>query len=85
MIEGADQEYTNTYGAKASGNKFELGFVTQGPYSENIGSRTYLMESSEKYMMFKLKNKEFTFDVDNSQVFSNFQNLFLAVHRQLNR
>merc|ERR1712025_4572 len=46
----------------------QLNFVTQGPYSKNIGSRTYLMESSSKYKMFKLVNKEFTFDTDVSQL-----------------
>lgn len=29
--------------------------------------------SGTNYYMFKLKNKEFTFDVDNSQVFFNFK------------
>ena len=46
-----------------------MNFVTQGAYSKNIGSRTYLLDpSGEKYQMFKLKNKEFTFDVDVSNM-----------------
>jgi len=68
VLEGADQEYSNTYGVKPQGNKLELGFVTQGPYSKNIGSRTYLMNGSDKYQMFKLKNKEFTCTVDDSNL-----------------
>jgi cellulose 1,4-beta-cellobiosidase len=37
------------------------GFVTGG----NVGSRTYLYDAEkEQYQMFKLKNREFTFDVD---------------------
>merc|ERR1712048_1485839 len=68
-IEGADEEYTSTYGVKASSDTLQLDFVTQGPYSKNVGSRTYLLDSSkEKYEMFKLKNREFTFDVDVSQL-----------------
>jgi len=66
VVEGADQEYTSTYGVGASGDALTLGFVTQGPYSKNVGSRTYLMASEDKYQMFKLKNKEFTYTVDDS-------------------
>merc|ERR1712083_47531 len=32
------------------------------------GSRNYLMEDESHYKMFKLKNKEFTFDVDVSNL-----------------
>jgi len=63
-IDGADEEYEGTYGVKASGHELKLSFVTQGPYSKNIGSRLFLMESEDKYKMFNMKNKEFTFDVD---------------------
>jgi cellulose 1,4-beta-cellobiosidase len=65
-LEGADAEYEGTYGIKASGNALDLGFVTTGPYAKNVGSRTYLMKDEETYELFKLKNKEFTFDVDAS-------------------
>ncbi|QRW24054.1 beta-1,4-D-glucan cellobiohydrolase [Rhizoctonia solani] len=37
--------------------------------NKNVGSRVYLMASDDtKYEMFKLKNQEFTFDVDVSQL-----------------
>jgi cellulose 1,4-beta-cellobiosidase len=65
-VDGAD--YSGTYGIKASGNSLQLGFVTKGSYSANIGSRTYLMESDTKYQMFNLIGKEFTFDVDVSKL-----------------
>ena len=46
-----------------------MGFVTKGQYGSNIGSRTYLVDGSgDKYQMFKLKNREFTFDVDVSNM-----------------
>ena len=46
-----------------------LQFVKQGQYSKNIGSRLYLVdESGDSYYMFKLKNKEFTFTVDVSEL-----------------
>lgn len=61
-LDGAD--YSGTYGVTASGGALTLKFVTQGSYSKNIGSRLYLMASESKYQMFKLLNKEFTFDVD---------------------
>ena len=43
-------------------------FVTQGPYSRNVGGRTYLMDTDDSYKVFKLLNKEFTFDVDVSNL-----------------
>ena len=43
--------------------------MTHGPYSDNVGSRVYLLDESEdEYKMFYLKNREFTFDVDVSQL-----------------
>jgi cellulose 1,4-beta-cellobiosidase len=46
-----------------------MNFVTQGPYSKNIGSRVYLLDhTGDQYQLFKLKNKEFTFDVDVSNM-----------------
>jgi len=46
----------------------ELGFVTHGPYTTNIGSRVYLMNGEDKYKMFHLKNREFTYTVDDSDI-----------------
>lgn len=57
-LDGAD--YSGTYGISASSGALTLKFVTEGPYSKNIGSRVYLMASESKYFMFKLLNKEFT-------------------------
>lgn len=69
VIEGADKEYEETYGVKTSGSELTLGFVTEGPYSTNIGSRMYMMDNDdENYKMFHLKNREFTFTADDSHV-----------------
>ena len=65
-LDGAD--YQGTYGVSSSGSALTLKFVTHGPYSTNIGSRLYLLDSETEYMLFKLKNKEFTFDVDVSKL-----------------
>nr|BAF57468.1 putative glycosyl hydrolase family7 [uncultured symbiotic protist of Cryptocercus punctulatus] len=65
-LDGAD--YPGTYGITTSGNQLKLGFVTHGSYSTNIGSRVYLLRDSKNYQMFKLKNKEFTFTVDDSKL-----------------
>ncbi|KAF1927937.1 glycoside hydrolase family 7 protein [Didymella exigua CBS 183.55] len=65
-IDGAD--YSGTYGITAGSDALTLRFVTKGPYSTNIGSRTYLMETDTKYQMFNLINQEFTFDVDVSNL-----------------
>jgi cellulose 1,4-beta-cellobiosidase len=63
-IEGAD--YEATYGVTTNTYKdgVDLKFVTEGKYSSNFGSRLYLMDSDSTYKMFKLKNREFSFDVD---------------------
>ena len=66
-IDGAD--YSGTYGITTTGNSLTLKYVTKGPYSTNVGSRVYLMDNSDrKYEMFKPNNKEFTFDVDVSNL-----------------
>ncbi|KAF2838905.1 glycoside hydrolase family 7 protein [Patellaria atrata CBS 101060] len=65
-IDGAD--YGGTYGISTSGNSLTLKLVQKHEYGTNVGSRVYLMESSSKYKMFNLINKEFTFDVDVSKV-----------------
>jgi len=45
-----------------------MNLVTHGPYSTNVGGRMYMMQDDNNYQMFKLKGKEFTFDVDVSQL-----------------
>lgn len=58
-VDGAD--YSGTYGIQASGGSLSLQLVK----GSNVGSRTYLMAPDDtNYQMFKLKNREFTFDVD---------------------
>jgi len=58
-------EWKSTYGITASGDELDLKFLTVGQYATNVGSRTFLLDASgSKYYMFKLLNREFTFDVD---------------------
>merc|ERR1712187_647815 len=45
-----------------------VGFVTEGEYSTNVGSRTFLMKDDYAYHLFQLKNKEFTYTVDDSNL-----------------
>ena len=66
MNAGAD--YPGTYGIQSSGDALTLKFVTNGQYSTNIGSRVYLMDTDSSYAIWKLKNQEFTFDVDVSNL-----------------
>lgn len=61
-LDGAD--YAGTYGITSTGDALTLKFVT----GANVGSRVYLMASDTKYQMFNLLNKEFTFDVDMSNL-----------------
>merc|ERR1719515_274186 len=59
---------TNTYGVTTSGSELQVGFVTEGECSTNVGSRTFLMEDDYAYKLFQLKNKEFTYTVDDSNL-----------------
>jgi cellulose 1,4-beta-cellobiosidase len=61
-LDGAD--YESTYGVTTDADALTLGFVT----GSNVGSRLYLMEDDSTYQIFKLLNKEFTFDVDVSNL-----------------
>ncbi|KIJ59320.1 glycoside hydrolase family 7 protein [Hydnomerulius pinastri MD-312] len=61
-LDGAD--YSGTYGITASGDALTLQFVT----GSNVGSRVYLLADSSTYEMFQVLNKEFTFDVDLSNL-----------------
>ncbi|KAI9617255.1 hypothetical protein H4Q26_013121 [Puccinia striiformis f. sp. tritici PST-130] len=63
-IEGAD--YEKDYGVVPTGtDSVTLKFVT----NKNVGSRMYLLDASgQKYQMFMLKNKQFSFDVDVSKL-----------------
>ncbi|KAF2456966.1 exoglucanase-like protein 1 precursor [Lineolata rhizophorae] len=65
-IEGAD--YSGTYGVTTSGGELTINLVTEHEYGTNIGARVYLMEDDSNYQMFNLIGKEFTFDVDVSNV-----------------
>ena len=64
-LDGAD--YSGTYGITTSGNSLRLNFVTTGS-NTNIGSRVYLLDDDSHYLMFNMKNQEFTFDVDMSNL-----------------
>jgi len=65
-LEGA--AYESTYGISSDGPGLTLKFVTKGQYGSNVGSRTYLMDTDTSYKMFHLKNREFSFDVDVSNL-----------------
>lgn len=65
-LEGGD--YANTYGITSTGNALTLKLVTHNSGSTNVGSRIYLLANDTSYQMFNLKNQEFTFDVDVSNL-----------------
>merc|ERR1719273_274079 len=64
------EDWSGTYGISQSGDKdVTLKLVTHGEYSSNVGSRMILLdESGKKYKKFNLLNKEFSFDVDVSNM-----------------
>ncbi|KAK5136137.1 hypothetical protein LTR08_003974 [Meristemomyces frigidus] len=62
-LDGAD--YAGTYGITSTGEALTMTLKT----GSNVGSRVYLLgPKQENYVMFNLKNKEFTFDVDVSNL-----------------
>jgi len=64
-LEGvSEDDYEATYGISTTGSEMSIKFVTEGTYATNVGSRSYLMASEDKYEMFYLKNREFSVDVD---------------------
>jgi len=70
-IDLAGADYGPVYGATAKGAALDLQFATLDPASgavNNVGSRSYLLDNETHYTMFRLKNREFTFDVDVSQL-----------------
>ena len=74
IAQGIDsKEWNSTYGVHTSNGAINLTYVTSngtGPSASilNVGSRLYLLEDDDHYQIFKLKNREFTFDVDSSQL-----------------
>jgi len=62
------ETWEGTYGVKQNGNGVDVGFVTQGPYSVNVGSRSYLMENDNEYKLFSMLQKEISFEVDLSNM-----------------
>jgi len=61
-VEGVDAEgYSTVYGVKAIPTGLEMEFVSD---AGAVGSRVYLTDGADKYKMFKLKNREFSFEVD---------------------
>ena len=62
-LDGVDtQTYSSTYGIHARSGELELKFVTHGQYSDNIGSRTFLLDSSHNRYFFTYcpsKNSDF--------------------------
>jgi len=69
-VDGIDEaDWNGTYGVRSDGFEATLTFVTEGEYSINVGQRLFLLdESEEEYQIFYMKNREFTMDVDVSQI-----------------
>jgi len=57
------EQWNGTYGVSPHKGGVDLRFVTEGPYSKNVGSRMYVMDGDE-YMQFEVLGKEISFDVN---------------------
>jgi len=62
------ETWEGTYGVKQHGNGVDVGFVTHGPYSVNVGSRSYMMQDDQEYKLFSMLQKEISFEVDLSNM-----------------
>merc|ERR1711971_155627 len=62
------QKYKDTYGIEQIQDGVKLNFVTEHQYGVNVGSRLYLLDNDDSYKLFYLKNREFSFEVDVSEL-----------------
>jgi len=84
-LEGVSKnKYENTYGIKQVQDGVRLNFVTQHQYGVNVGSRLYVMEDDENYAMFYLKNREFSFEVDVSELYCGMNGAMYFTEMQAN-
>ncbi len=63
--------YRDAYGIQQIEDGVKVHFVTDHQYGTNVGSRMYVMDegaNEDKYKLFYLKNREFSFDVDVSEL-----------------
>ena len=67
VIEGTDKECKGTYGAKVKVSELVLQFVTEGPCTANVRSCLCIMQDENSYKIFHMKNREFTFTVDEEE------------------
>merc|ERR1712157_207006 len=68
-LEGVTKDkYENTYGIKQVQDGVQLRFVSEHEYGVNVGSRLYVMDDNDDYLMVYLKNREFSFEVDVSEL-----------------
>merc|ERR1711862_55051 len=56
------------YGVQQIQDGVKLKFVTEHESGVNVGSRLYVMDDDENYKLFYLKNREFSFEVDVSEL-----------------
>merc|ERR1712102_203081 len=69
VLEGVSSEkYENTYGIQQVQDGVKLRFVSEHEYGVNVGSRLYVMDDNDNYKLFYLKNREFSFEVDVSEL-----------------
>jgi cellulose 1,4-beta-cellobiosidase len=59
-------QWEKPYGVNKTNSGINLGYVTQGPYSLNVGSRLFITEGDDEYKQFHLIGKEVSLTVDMS-------------------
>jgi cellulose 1,4-beta-cellobiosidase len=62
------EQWQAPYGVNHTSRGVDLGFVTQGPYSINVGTRLFVTEGDE-YKQFHLLGKEMSVTVDMSNTY----------------
>lgn len=66
FLDNAD--YNVEHGIIANGSSLRLNYVNHGPSTTYIGSRVFLLENETHYQRFFLKNRQFSFTVDSSNL-----------------
>jgi len=80
-VEGVSKtNYEGTYGIKETTNGVSLRFRT----GDAVGSRVYVMEDDDTYMMFNLLNKEFTIDVEGADLVCGMNSAVYFVEMEAN-
>merc|ERR1719387_2747055 len=65
---GVKDGYKNTYGIEEIENGLSMKFVNKHEHGTSVGGRVYVLDGDDKYYLWKLRNREFAFTADISEI-----------------